>query len=308
MSYQTLRGPILLSLLAAVLTIGLKGTAYALTGSVGLFSDALESGVNLFAATAAYFSLRYSHKPADPEHTYGHEKIEYFSSGLEGTLICVAGLGTAWYATGRLIRPQELLQLDLGIGLSIVASAINFGVAVVLLRVGRKHGSVILEADGHHLMSDVVTSVAVVAGLSLVAVTGLGILDPLLALLVGLSILRTGFKLVRQSFDGLMDRALPPEEQTRLREGIRTALPVGCHFHFLRTRQAGRRKFVDFHLLVPGTWTVQAGHALAHEIETKLEDTPAELEVTIHVEPIEDESSWEPAALARLGEAAELQS
>ena len=308
MSYQTLRGPILLSLLAAVLTIGLKGTAYALTGSVGLFSDALESGVNLFAATAAYFSLRYSHKPADPEHTYGHEKIEYFSSGLEGTLICVAGLGTAWYATGRLIRPQELLQLDLGIGLSIVASAINFAVAMVLLRVGREHGSVILEADGHHLMSDVVTSVAVVAGLSLVAVTGLGILDPLLALLVGLSILRTGFKLVRQSFDGLMDRALPPEEQTRLREGIRTALPVGCHFHFLRTRQAGRRKFVDFHLLVPGTWTVQAGHALAHEIETKLEDTPAELEVTIHVEPIEDESSWEPAALARLGEAAELQS
>ena len=307
MSYQTLRGPILLSLLAAVLTIGLKGTAYALTGSVGLFSDALESLVNLFAATAAYFSLRYSHKPADPEHTYGHEKIEYFSSGLEGTLICVAGLGTAWYAIGRLIQPQELLQLDLGIGLSILASVINFAVAMVLLRVGRKHGSVILEADGHHLMSDVVTSLAVVAGLGLVALTGLGILDPLLALLVGLSILRTGFKLVRQSFDGLMDRALPPEEQTRLREGIRTALPVDCHFHFLRTRQAGRRKFVDFHLLVPGTWTVQAGHALAHEIETKLEDTPAELEVTIHVEPIEDESSWEPAALARLGEAAELQ-
>ncbi len=307
MSYQTLRGPILLSLLAAVLTIGLKGTAYALTGSVGLFSDALESLVNLFAATAAYFSLRYSHKPADPEHTYGHEKIEYFSSGLEGTLICVAGLGTAWYAIGRLIQPQELLQLDLGIGLSIIASVINFAVAMVLLRVGRKHGSVILEADGHHLMSDVVTSLAVVAGLGLVALTGLGILDPLLALLVGFSILRTGFKLIRQSFDGLMDRALPPEEQTRLREGIRTALPVGCHFHFLRTRQAGRRKFVDFHLLVPGTWTVQAGHALAHEIETKLEDTPAELEVTIHVEPIEDESSWEPAALARLGEAAELQ-
>ncbi len=307
MSYRTLRGPILLSLLAAVLTIGLKGTAYALTGSVGLFSDALESLVNLFAATAAYFSLRYSHKPADPEHAYGHEKIEYFSSGLEGTLICVAGLGTAWYAVGRLIRPQELLQLDLGIGLSILASMINFAVAMVLLRVGRKHGSVILEADGHHLMSDVVTSLAVVAGLGLVALTGLGILDPLLALLVGLSILRTGFKLVRQSFDGLMDRALPPEEQARFREGIRTALPAGCHFHFLRTRQAGRRKFVDFHLLVPGTWTVQAGHTLAHEIETKLEETRAELEVTIHVEPIEDESSWEPAALALLGEAEELQ-
>ena len=198
-------------------------------------------------------------------------------------------------------------QLGIGIGLTLVASAINFGVAAVLLRVGKKHGSVILEADGHHLMSDVLTSLAVVAGLGLVALTGLKFLDPVLALAVGLSILWTGFKLVRRSFDGLMDRALPVEDQTRLRDGIRTALPQGCHFHFLRTRQAGRRKFVDFHLLVPGTWTVQAGHTLAHEIETKLEDARAELEVTIHVEPIEDESSWEPAALARLGEAEELQ-
>ncbi len=306
MSYQALRGPLLLSLLAAVLTIGLKGTAYFLTGSVGLFSDALESFVNLLAATAAYFSLKYSHKPADPEHAYGHEKIEFFSSGLEGTLVFVAGLGTAWYAVGRLIEPKELDQLGIGIGLTVVASAINFGVAAVLLRVGKKHGSVILEADGHHLMSDVLTSLAVVAGLGLVALTGLKFLDPVLALAVGLSILWTGFKLVRRSFDGLMDRALPVEDQTRLREGIRTALPAGCHFHFLRTRRAGRRKFVDFHLLVPGTWTVQAGHTLAHDIETKLLDIAAELEVTIHVEPIEDESSWEPAALARLGEQTEL--
>ena len=307
MSYQALRGPLLLSLLAAVLTIGLKGTAYFLTGSVGLFSDALESFVNLLAATAAYFSLKYSHKPADPEHAYGHEKIEFFSSGLEGTLVFVAGLGTAWYAVDRLIEPKELDQLGIGIGLTVVASAINFGVAIVLLRVGKKHGSVILEADGHHLMSDVLTSLAVVTGLGLVALTGLKFLDPVLALVVGLSILWTGFQLVRRSFDGLMDRALPVEDQTCLREGIRTALPAGCHFHFLRTRRAGRRKFVDFHLLVPGTWTVQAGHTLAHDIETKLLDIAAELEVTIHVEPIEDESSWEPAALARLGEQTELQ-
>jgi len=302
MSYQSLRGPLLLSLLAAVLTIGLKGTAYFLTGSVGLFSDALESLVNLLAATAAYFSLRYSHKPADPEHAYGHEKIEFFSSGLEGTLVFVAGLGTVWYAVGRLFEPKELGHLDLGIALTVIASAINFGVAVVLLRVGKKHGSVILEADGHHLMSDVLTSLAVVAGLGLVALTGLAYFDPISALAVGLGILWTGFKLVRRSFDGLMDRALPPGDQNLLREGIRTALPEGCHFHHLRTRRAGRRKFADFHLLVPGSWTVLAGHTLAHEIETKLQDLANELEVTIHVEPIEDESSWEPAALARLGE------
>ncbi len=307
MSYATLRGPILLSLLAAVLTIGLKGAAYALTGSAGLFSEALESFVNLLAAAAAYFSLRYSHKPADPEHAYGHEKIEFFSSGLEGTLVLVAGLGTAWYAVGRLIQPQELDQLGLGIALSLVATAINFAVAVVLLRVGRKHGSVILEADGYHLMSDVLTSLAVVVGLGLVALTGEKKLDPVLALLVGLSILRTGFKLVKRSFDGLMDRALPAEDQATLREGIRATLPEGCHFHHLRTRQAGRRKFIDFHLLVPGTWTVQAGHTLAHEVETRLREIAEELEVTVHVEPIEDDRSWEGAALERLGEQAELQ-
>ena len=306
MSYQSLRGPLLLSMLAAILTIGLKGTAYFVTGSVGLFSDALESFVNLLAATAAYFSLRYSHKPADPEHAYGHEKIEFFSSGLEGALVFVAGLSTAWYAIVRLIHPQDLDHLDLGIALTVAASAINFAVAVVLLRVGKKHGSVILEADGHHLMSDVLTSVAIVVGLGLVALTDVELLDPLLALIVGLNILRTGFKLVRRSFDGLMDRALPTGEQDRLKEGIRASLPPGCHFHHLRTRQAGRRKFLDFHLLVPGTWSVQTGHALAHEIETKLLDLADELEVTIHVEPIEDESSWEPAALARLGEAADV--
>ncbi len=306
MSYQSLRGPLLLSMLAAILTIGLKGTAYFVTGSVGLFSDALESFVNLLAATTAYFSLRYSHKPADPEHAYGHEKIEFFSSGLEGALIFVAGLSTAWYAVGRLIHPQDLDHLDLGIALTVAATAINFAVAVVLLRVGKKHGSVILEADGHHLMSDVLTSLAIVVGLGLVALTDVKMLDPLLALIVGLNILRTGFKLVRRSFDGLMDRALPTGEQDRLKEGIRANLPAGCHFHHLRTRQAGRRKFLDFHLLVPGTWSVQAGHTLAHTIETKLLELADELEVTIHVEPIEDESSWEPAALARLGEAVDV--
>ena len=302
MTYKTLRGPLLLSVAAAVVTIGLKGTAYAVTGSVGLFSDALESGVNLLAALAASYSLWYANRPADPTHAYGHEKIEFFSSGLEGTLVVVAGVGTAWLAVDRLIHPKPLERLDLGVTLALLASAINFGVAVVLLRVGKAHNSIILEADGHHLMTDVLTSVAVVAGLGLVALTGLAILDPLLAIAVGANISYTGCKLVRRSFDGLMDRALPADVQARIRAIIRAALPAGTDFHLLRTRRAGRRTFADFHLLVDGNTTVRDGHALAHHVEEKLRADFGELEVTVHIEPIEDRESWEEAELRRLGE------
>ena len=302
MAYQTLRWPLVLSVIAAVLTIGLKGTAYGITGSVGLLSDALESGVNLLAALAASFALWYSHQPTDANHPYGHEKIEYFSSGLEGALVFVAGLVTAYYAVDRLIWPKELQRLDLGVVLAIAASVINFGVAVLLLRVGKKYGSIILEADGHHLMTDVLTSVGVVVGLGLVYLTGWVILDPLLALGVGLNILWTGFKLVRRSFDGLMDRALPDGEQAVLRDAIRTALPVGTDFHLLRTRQAGWRKFADFHLLVDGGMSVRAGHQVAHAVEAKLKAVMPELEVTIHIEPIDERASWEESELAKLGE------
>jgi len=302
MLYQTLRGPLLLSVAAAVVTIGLKGTAYAVTGSVGLFSDALESGVNLLAALAATYSLWYASRPADATHAYGHEKIEFFSSGLEGTLVIAAGVGTAWLAVGHLLHPRPLERLDLGVVLALVASAINFGVALVLLRVGKKHDSIILEADGHHLMSDVWTSVAIVSGLGLVALTGWSILDPLFALAVGLHITVTGLKLVRRSFDGLMDRALPPDTQDRIRAIIRAALPAGTDFHLLRTRRAGRRTFADFHLLVDGATTVRDGHALSHRIIEKLRADFEELEVTVHIEPIEDRQSWEVAELERLGE------
>jgi cation diffusion facilitator family transporter len=304
MPEPNLRGPILLSVAAAVVTIGMKAAAYLITGSVGLFSDALESGVNLLAALTAYLSLWYSARPADPNHAFGHEKIEFFSSGLEGVLVGVAGVGTAWYAADRLIHPAPLEALGLGGALALAASAINFAVARVLLVVGRRHGSMVLEADGHHLMTDVWTSVAVVGGLGLVWLTGVKELDALLALAVGLHIVWVGVGLVRRSFDGLMDHALPAAEVAGLRAAITAALPPGTTFHLLRTRQAGRRKFADFHLLVNGGLTVRAAHALAHQVEAELRATAPDLVVSTHVEPIDEQASWEAAELARLGEPA----
>jgi cation diffusion facilitator family transporter len=221
-----LRWPIALSILAAIVTIAMKGTAYALTGSVGLFSDALESLVNLFAAVAAYVALWYSARPADPTHTYGHEKIEYLSSGLEGALIVVAGLGTAVFAIRRLAFPGPLEDLEIGLVIALAASAVNFVVARILLRAGRAHKSIVLEADGKHLMSDVVTSVGVVAGLGLVLLTGWKPLDPLLAIAVGLNIMWTGGELIHRSFNGLMDHALPIPEQDAIRDVIRAQSPT----------------------------------------------------------------------------------
>jgi len=302
MDYHHLRGPLVLSILAAITTIGIKSTAYWLTGSAGLLSDALESFVNLLAAVAAYLSVWYSSRPADPEHTYGHEKIEYFSSGLEGALVIVAGLGTVWLAIDHLIRPRALEQLGLGILLAGLASLINLAVAIVLLRVGKKYGSIVLEADGHHLMSDVLTTAGVLVGLVLVELTGFSQLDAILALLVGLNIVYTGFRLIRRSFDGLMDRALSTGEIVALRDSIRSALPPGADFHYLRTRRAGRRQLADFHLLVDGSMTVRDAHALAHQVEEKLRIALPVLEVTIHIEPIDEQSSWEATELARLGE------
>jgi len=303
MDYRTLRGPLLLSVAAAVTTIGLKFSAYYITGSAGLFSDALESLVNLFAALAASLSLWYSTQPPDPQHTYGHLKIEFFSSGLEGMLVLVAGLATIWYAIQRLIHPQQLEQLGVGILLAVIASIINFAVAWQLLRVGRKYHSIVLEAGGHHLMSDVLTTVGVVGGLGLVSLTQITELDALLALAVGLHILFTGFKLIRRSFDGLMDHALTDAEVSSLREAIRKALPAGADFHHLRTRRAGRMKFADLHMLVDGSMNVRDAHVLTHQVEAKLAEQFPELDLTIHVEPIEDQASWESKELEKLGEA-----
>jgi cation diffusion facilitator family transporter len=299
----SLKYPILLSILAAVATIALKSAAYLLTGSVGLLSDAVESLVNLVAAVTAYLSLRYAARPVDASHTYGHEKIEFFSSGLEGVLIGVAALSIAWYAVRRLIVPETLQPLGLGLTLALVASVINGVVALVLLRAGRKHGSIVLEADGRHLLTDVWTSAAVLAGLGLVGLTGLYVLDPLIALVVAVNILWTGFSLIRRSFDGLMDHALPVEEQAAVRSAIERHLGPNMTYHALRTRQAGRRRFVDFHLLVPGRLSVQQAHTLTGQIEEAVRGVLPEMEVSVHIEPIEDSAAWSDSALLPVEEA-----
>jgi cation diffusion facilitator family transporter len=298
-----LKYPILLSMLAAVATLALKSSAYFLTGSVGLLSDAVESLVNLTAALTAYLSLHYAARPVDESHTYGHEKIEYFSSGLEGVLILVAAGAIAWYSLRRLIAPEPLHPLGLGLAISLLASIINGAVAIVLLRAGRQHGSIVLEADGRHLLTDVWTSAAVLMGLGLVWLTGVHLLDPLIALGVSMNILWTGGDLIRRSFNGLMDHALPASEQEAVRSAIERHLRPNMDYHALRTRQAGRRRFVDFHLLVPGRMSVQEAHTLTGEIEEAVRGALAELEVTVHIEPIEDTSAWRDSALVALEEA-----
>jgi cation diffusion facilitator family transporter len=301
-SQSHLRWPIILSIAAALVTMGLKGAAYAVTGSVGLLSDALESLVNLVAAVTAFVALWYAARPADPSHTYGHTKFEYFSSGLEGVLIIIAGLGTAGYAVRRLIVPEQLTDLEIGTAISLGAAAVNFAVARVLLRTGRRHHSIVLEADGEHLMTDVWTTIGVLVGIVLVMLTGWAWLDPLVAIFVGLKIVFTGGELVYRSFNGLMDYALPAADQEQIRTVIAAHLPAGAAFHMLRTRRAGQRRFAEFHLLVDGDLTVRAAHHLAHEVEAALVAAMPGLEVTIHVEPVDEQASWEGEELKQLGE------
>lgn len=297
-----LRLPIALSILAALVTIGMKGAAYVLTDSVGLFSDALESLVNLVAAVTAYVALGIAARPADKSHTFGHEKIEYFSSGLEGVLIIIAGVGTAGYAIKRLFQPEPLQNLEIGTIIGLAASGVNFVTARILLYYGGKHDSIVLEADGKHLMADVWTSVGVLGGLALVLVTGFEWFDPILAILVGGNIMWTGGELVIRSFNGLMDHSLPADEQEQIRTVTAARLTQGSMFHMLRTRRAGQRRFAEFHLLVNGDLTVRAAHHIAHEIQTALMAAMPGLEVTIHIEPVDEQESWEGEELKRLGE------
>jgi cation diffusion facilitator family transporter len=285
-----------LSIAAAVITMGLKFGAYLLTGSVGLLSDAVESSANLVAAVTALFALWYAARPVDRSHPYGHGKIEFFASGVEGGLVLVAAGAIAWYGIQRLISPRPLEALGIGMAVSLVATAINFAVARVFLRVARERGSLVLEADGRHLMTDVWTSLGVIVAVTLVRLTGQNWIDPAIALLVAANIAWTGFDLLRKSFDGLMDRALPEETRQAIRAAIEAELPPGATYHALRTRQSGGQRFADFHLLVPGNMPVREAHRLAERIEKAIARVVPGTETTIHFEPVEEPAAWQDTA------------
>jgi len=295
----SLRRYLVLSLAAAALTIGLKAAAWLATGSVGLLSDALESGVNLVAAAAALVLLAIAEKPADAEHAFGHDKAEYFSSAIEGGLVVLAAASIAWTAIPRLLHPQPIVNLGIGLAASAAASLVNLAVARVLLGAGRRHGSITLEADGQHLMTDVWTTGGVLAGVALVKLTGWLVLDPLLALAVAANIVATGVSLMRRSALGLLDTAIPPEQRAALDELLAARAAQGMRFHAVMTRQAGRRSFVALHALVPGEWTVRRGHEALEEVEREIRARlGATTSVFTHIEPLGDASAHDHAGAA----------
>jgi len=288
-----------ISIGASILTIVLKTVAYKLTGSVGLLSDAIESLVNLAGGIMALMMLRIAARPADNEHAYGHNKAEYFSSGVEGTLILVAAVSIAYAAYGRLLDPKPLEQVGLGLVVSVAASGINLATALLLVRVGRKRNSITLEANGHHLMTDVWTSVGVIGAVGAVAMTGWTRLDPIVAFIVAANIVWTGGKIVQRSIAGLMDASLPAEDIDQVKKVFAQHEAAGIQFHALRTRQAGMRKFVSIDVLVPGAWSVQQGHDLVEKIEAEIRAVVSDSSVFTHLEPIEDPLSWADEKLDR---------
>jgi cation diffusion facilitator family transporter len=289
-----------LSIGAAFATIALKMMAWWLTGSVGLLSDALESLVNLAAAVMALSMLRLAAAPPDEEHPYGFSKAEYFAAGIEGALIVLAAAGIVWTAIPRLVSPQELQLPFLGVALTVVATAINLAVGVLLIRVGRREHSITLEADGRHLMTDVWTSVGVVIGVALVAVTGWQRLDPIVALAVAAHIIWTGVGLMRRSWKGLLDAAISGEDTEEVNKLFAEySKRYGITFHAFRTRQAGARRFISFHMLVPDAWTVAQAHRLSEEIESRIRSMVPNAAVFTHMEPISDPASYDDQNLDR---------
>ena len=289
-----------LSIGAALATIALKTSAYLLTGSVGLLSDALESLVNLAGAIMALGMLTIAARPADESHVYGHSKAEYFASVTEGLLILGAAGGIIATAINRILQPRELEQLGVGLAVSIAASAVNFLVARVLFREGRARRSITLEADAQHLMTDVWTSMGVIGGVAVAGLTGWSLLDPAVAIIVALNIIWAGLRLVNRSVSGLMDAALPGPEQTLIQNVMDKYRQRGVEFHALRTRQAAARRFISVHILVPGDWTVHDAHHVAEDFEADIRETLGSV-VTVftHIEPVEDELSMEDMFLDR---------
>ncbi|MDX2239853.1 MAG: cation diffusion facilitator family transporter [Leptolyngbyaceae cyanobacterium bins.302] len=288
-----------LSIGAAMLTIALKAGAYFLTGSVGLLSDAAESVVNLVAAIIATWAVTYAAKPPDEEHAFGHYKAEYFSSGVEGALILVAAVSIAIAAWERLQHPQPLEQLGIGLGLSLVATAVNGALALAMLSASKRLRSITLRADAHHLLTDVWTSVGVVVGLILVPITHWLILDPIIAFIVAANIVWTGVRLLRETGLGLLDTAMPLPERQVITDILTRYDSQSVQFHALRTRVAGARRFVSLHVLVPGAWTVKQGHDLCEEIELAIVRSLPGTYVFTHLEPLEDPTAWEDQQLDR---------
>lgn len=283
----------------SLVTISMKTVAWLLTGSVGLLSDALESVVNLVAALVGLVVILWSTRPPDEDHAYGHEKADYVSAGFEGALILLAAFTIAYAAIDRLINPAGLTEVGIGLTISVVASLINLGAATLLIRSGRQEQSMTLEADGRHLMTDVWTTAGVIVGVALVWLTGFERLDPIIALIVAANIVRTGTSLVRGSMSGLMDKALPAEEMTAVNRILARHSAGQVEFHALRTRKSGRRSFISVHVLVPGDWTVQAGHDFTEEVERDLREAVGQATVFTHLEPVEDPLSFADTELDR---------
>ncbi|MFN8141423.1 MAG: cation diffusion facilitator family transporter [Solirubrobacterales bacterium] len=287
------------SITVAVLTIGMKLAAWLLTGSVGLLSDAAESVVNLVAAGVALIVILWSTRPADEDHTYGHEKADYLSAGLEGALILLAAVTIAYAAIERLIHPVELNSVGIGLAISAAASVLNLLAARLLIRTGEEETSLVLVADGRHLMADAITSAGVIVGVALVWLTGLERLDPVIALVVAANIIRTGTGLVSDSMSGLMDKALPEDELQKVSQVLDGFESDDIRFHALRTRRAGRRTFISIHVLVPGNWSVKQGHDLLERVEEDLRACFEQTTVFTHLEPIEDPVSFADTGLDR---------
>lgn len=288
-----------LSIAAAVITIALKSGAYLITGSVGFLSDAVESIVNLLGGLMALWMLTLASKPADLKHTYGHSKAEYFASGTEGFLILLAAVSIAFAAIQRLLQPQALEKVGWGLAVSISASLVNFLVARVLLKAGRKYNSITLEADSAHLMTDVWTSLGVILAVFVVSISHWQTIDPIIALIVAANIVYTGVHLVNRSISGLMDAALPPSEQKEIEGILDNYRKNGIEFHALLTRQSAARKFISVHILVPGDMNVHDGHHIAEEFEHEILDLFNNAVVITHLEPIEDEISSDDILLDR---------
>lgn len=286
-----------LSIAAAVVTILLKFSAYLVTGSVGLLSDALESVVNLAAALVALYALKLILRPADERFNFGFSKAEYFASGFEGGMILLAAVAIIITAIPRLINPVPLEQIGLGLVISVIATIINLAVALILLKAGKQYNSITLEADAKHLMTDVWTTVGVLVGIALVQVTGYLRLDPLVALLVAANIIFTGVKLLKRSTFGLMDLAIPAQDMEKIESILKSYQPEGLQYHALRTRQSAAVNYVALHVLVPGKWTVTHGHQVADEIESRVKKAVPNTSIVTHIEPVGDPNSMQDSVL-----------